>query len=676
MKKRFYPPIALATIVVFVITSCIHNDSGRKEIAVIPHPVSLLEGSGVFTVKSSTVIAIEAVEPTMSADLEKIAEMLIDRLFQAAGIRLKKTPTSGGAAISAGATSSGSATTSAGATTSGSATSSGSSTSSGSATTSGSASSSRSAAPSCVDNVIRFREVEGLGTEAYRLRVSPSEVVIESSAPNGAFYALQTLLQLLPPEIYAQKRSGTKRWTIPAVVIEDEPRFSYRGMHLDVCLHFFPVEFIKRYLDMMAIHKMNVFHWHLTEDQGWRIEIKRYPELTQKGAIRKETVIGTLKSKFYDGTPHGGYYTQDEIREVVQYAADRYITIIPEIEMPGHALAAITCFPELSCGLEEQYELATRWGVFRQVFCPKEGTFTFLENVLEEVMELFPSKYIHIGGDECPKTSWKQCSHCQKLIATLKLKDEFELQSYFIQRIEKFINSRGRMIIGWDEILQGGLAPNATVMSWLGEEGGIKAAQQRHDVVMCPHTSYYLDYYQADPRSEKLAMGHLVTLRKMYDYNPVPQILTPEEQKHIIGVQGCVWTEYMPTPERVEYMAWPRAAAIAEAGWSKAEHKEWKHFTQRLEHHFQRFDHLNLHACRAFFDVRIAIHEDGTWSKVVTMEADAPDAEIRYTTDGSEPTAQSTPYNLPFVINKSQIVKAAAFRNGARLGKVTQRGFD
>ncbi|KAA6300141.1 MAG: Beta-hexosaminidase [Candidatus Ordinivivax streblomastigis] len=470
-----------------------------------------------------------------------------------------------------------------------------------------------------------------------------------------------------------RKRSQKNvKWVAPCTVIEDAPRFSYRGMHLDVCSHFFSVDFIKRYLDLMTIHKQNVFHWHLTEDQGWRIEIKRYPELTQKGSVRKETVIGTYKSAFYDGTPYGGFYTQEEIREIVRYAADRFITVIPEIEMPGHSLAAISCFPGLSCGLEEKYEVATRWGVFRQVYCPKAETFEFLENVLEEVMELFPSEYIHIGGDECPKTSWKKCPHCQNLMFTLGLKDEFELQSFFIQRMEKFINSRGRKIIGWDEILQGGLAQNATVMSWLGEEGGIKSAQHHHDVVMCPHTKYYLDYYQADPKAEKLCMGHLVSLREAYLYNPVPDTLTDEQRKYIHGVQGCVWTEYMVNPERVEYMAFPRAVAISETAWSAAENKDWNDFSIRLENHFRRLDRLNVNYCKAFNDVVIQLHDDDSWLKVVTLSIDAPNTEIRYTIDGSTPTAHSPLYIKPFVINKSDTVRTAGFRGNKQIGRETQ----
>ena len=386
----------------------------------------------------------------------------------------------------------------------------------------------------------------GLPEECYELRVEPERIVIDYGTPSGAFYAIQSLLQLFPQEIFETKPVKGVKWTVPCVSIEDRPRFQYRGMHLDCCLHFFTMDFLKKYIDIMALHKVNRFHWHLTEDQGWRLEIKKYPLLTEKGQWRKETVVGSLYSGIYDGKPHGGYYTQEEVKELVQYAAERYVTIVPEIEMPGHALAAIACYPELSCGLEDHYETATRWGIFKQVYCPKEETFKFLEDVFDEIIELFPSELIHIGGDECPKASWKKCPHCQALIRKLGLKDEYELQSWFIQRMEKYINAKGRQIIGWDEILEGGLAPNAKVMSWLGEEGGIKAAQQHHEVVMSPYPKYYLDYWQGDPDSEPLAMGGPTLLRTMYEYEPVPAVLTPEERRYIIGVEGCVWTEYMP----------------------------------------------------------------------------------------------------------------------------------
>ncbi len=514
----------------------------------------------------------------------------------------------------------------------------------------------------------------GQSSESYYLQVLPERILVEYGDGAGAFYALQTLLQLLPTEIFADHRVHGVRWEVPCCDIEDAPRFPYRGMHLDCCLHFFEMDFLKRYIDLMALHKVNRFHWHLTEDQGWRLEIKKYPLLTEKGQWRKETVIGSLKSGVYDGIPHGGYYSQEEVRELVQYAAERYVTIIPEIEMPGHALAAISCYPELSCGLEDHYETATKWGVFKQVFCPKEETFKFLEDVMDEVFELFPSKLVHIGGDECPKASWQKCPHCQAMIRKLGLKDEFELQSWFITRMEKYINSKGHQIIGWDEILQGGLAPNAKVMSWLGEEGGIKAAQQHHEVVMAPYPKYYLDYWQADPDSEPLAMDGPTLLRTMYEYEPVPAVLTPEEARYIIGVEGCVWTEYMPTPARVEYMAWQRMCAIAESGWSIAP-KDWDGFTRRLEKHLQRLDNLHVGYCHAFWNPFIEFHDDTKYDKVVTLSVDAPDAEIRYTLDGSEPTMESPRYELPFVINRQQTVTARAFRDGRPVGEPRHKSF-
>ena len=522
-------------------------------------------------------------------------------------------------------------------------------------------------------NVIFFMNA-GLPSEAYGIHVEPNRIVIDYGDGAGAFYALQTIFQLLPEEIFADSRQRGVKWEIPCLAMEDAPRFKYRGMHLDVCLHYFDVDFLKKYIDIMALHKVNRFHWHLTEDQGWRLEIKKYPLLTEKGQWRKETVVGSLNSGVYDGTPYGGYYSQEQVRDLVQYAAERYVTIIPEIELPGHALAAIACYPELSCGLEDHYETATKWGVFKQVYCPKETTFEFLEDVFDEVFELFPSEVVHIGGDECPKASWKACPHCQALIRKLGLKDEYELQSWFVTRMEKYINSKGREIIGWDEILQGGLAPNAKVMSWLGEEGGIQAARQHHEVVMAPHQKYYLDYWQADPDSEPLAMGGPTTLKTMYEYEPVPEVLTPEEARYIIGVEGCVWTEYMDSPERVEYMAWPRMCAIAETGWTQTD-KDWDGFTRRLETHLGRLDRLDVGYCKAFFNPLIVFHNDTKYSKVVTMTVDAPDAEIRYTLDGSVPDASSPVYDKPFVINRQQTVTAAAFRNGQIIGEIRTKHF-
>ncbi len=615
MMKR----LAYLLSAVLLLAACTAKEQAPAEVSIIPRPAFFQQGEGVFSIDRKVPVYVDSNDP----ELLRSVAFLNERLEKAAGFTLdviQDDPLQHG------------------------------------------------------QEKAVFILNAGWKKESYNLNVTPDRLLIEYVDGAGLFYAVQTIFQLLPDDIFADSvRKGVK-WDVPCCVIEDSPAFPYRGMHLDCCLHFYSVDFLKKYIDIMAMHKVNRFHWHLTEDQGWRLEIKKYPLLTEKGQWRKETVIGSLHSGFYDGTPYGGYYTQDEVRELVQYAAERYVTIIPEIELPGHALAAIACYPELSCGLEDHYETATKWGIFKQVYCPKEETFKFLEDVFDEVFELFPSELIHIGGDECPKASWKQCPHCQALIRHEGLKDEYELQSWFIRRMEKYINSKGRQIIGWDEILEGGLAPNAKVMSWLGEEGGIKSAQQHHEVVMAPYPKYYLDYWQADPDSEPLAMGGPTTLRTMYEYNPVPEVLTPEERRYIIGVEGCVWTEYMPTPERVEYMAWPRMCAIAEAGWSPCE-KDWDYFTRRLETHLGRLDRLGVGYCRAFYEPFIELHKDTTYSKIVTMSVDAPDAEIRYTLDGSEPDASSELYVRPFAINRNQVVNAVAIRDGKPLGRARTKRF-
>lgn len=608
--------IAILSMLLFFALSCVEKEQDNT-ISVIPEPMYSRADEGVFTIAKDTKIVLD--DP--SEEMLRIAGFLNEKLSKAAGFELE--------VISGG--------------------------------------------PVPKENFIAFMNA-GLPSENYEINVVPGNILVDYGDGAGAFYALQTIFQLLPVEIYSQELQKRVEWTVPCCNIDDKPRFKYRGMHLDVCLHYFDFEFLKKYIDIMAAHKVNRFHWHLTEDQGWRLEIKKYPLLTEKGQWRKETVIGSLSSGIYDGIPHGGYYSQEQVKELVKYAAERYVTIIPEIELPGHALAAIACYPELSCGLEDHYETATRWGIFKQVYCPKESTFEFLEDVFDEVFELFPSELVHIGGDECPKASWRVCPHCQALIKKLGLKDEYELQSYFVTRMEKYINSKGRQIIGWDEILQGGLAPNAKVMSWLGEEGGIKAAQQHHEVVMSPHYKYYLDYWQADPDTEPLAMSGPTTLRTMYEYEPVPEVLTPEEQKYIIGVEGCVWTEYMPTPERVEYMAWPRMCAIAETGWTRKA-KDWDGFTRRLERHFDRLDGMEVDYCSAFYNPMIVFHKDTPYNKVVSMTVDAPDAEIHYTLDGSIPTADSPKYEIPFSINKSQIVTAVAYRDGRPIGEIKSKRF-
>ncbi len=519
-------------------------------------------------------------------------------------------------------------------------------------------------------DAIIFKLDPSLSNEAYKLIVNPYEINISAASGAGAFYAVQTLQQLMPLE-------AASSFEIPSIEISDTPRYSYRGLHLDVGRHFFPVDFIKKFIDLMAMHKFNRFHWHLTEDQGWRLEIKKYPKLQEIAACRKETLIGHYNDQphKFDGKEYCGYYTHEEAREIVQYAADRFITVIPEIEMPGHAQAAIAAYPELGC-TNQQIETATKWGVFENVYCPNEATFDFLENVLLEVMDIFPSEYIHIGGDECPKTQWENSKFCQDLIQEKGLKDEHGLQSYFIGRMEKFLNGHGRSIIGWDEILEGGLAPNATVMSWRGTKGGIEAAKQRHDVIMTPTSHCYLDYYQSDSPKEPLAIGGYLPLETVFSYEPTPTELTPEEAKHILGVQGNIWTEYMKTPEQVEYMAFPRACAIAEIGWSPKEGKDYNDFVDRLATQVKRLKKEGVNVANKIYDVKTSVLAgDGNGVRVGLLPK-MDDIDIRYTLNGTVPSDESPVYSDAVKIDENTVLRAVAFDKNEAVGSGTQLVFN
>ena len=414
-------------------------------------------------------------------------------------------------------------------------------------------------------NRIKFSLNEKLNEEEYILKINTNQITIEASTETGAIFGFQSLYQLMNLNL----KNGVVK--LQNQVIKDSPRFKYRGMHLDVGRHMYPVAFIKKYIDGLAMLKFNNFHWHLTEDQGWRIEIEKYPELNNIGSYRDSTLIGhyTDKPWQFDKTRYGGFYTKKEIKEVVRYAQERGINVIPEIEMPGHSQAAVSSYPEFGC-TGEQVGVAPLWGVFKEIYCSKNETFDFLEEIIDEVVELFPGKYIHIGGDEAPKTNWKACGNCQNVINREELKDEHELQSYFITRIEKYINSKGKQIIGWDEILEGGLAPNATVMSWRGVSGGIEAAKMNHEVIMTPNATCYLDHYQAkDTTNEPLAIGGYTPIEEIYNYEPIPQELEESLHKYIIGAQGNVWTEYMKTSDHVEYMVFPRIFALSEVVWAE-----------------------------------------------------------------------------------------------------------
>lgn len=482
------------------------------------------------------------------------------------------------------------------------------------------------------------------GRLAYRLGVTKEGVRIEANFSESAFHALQTLFQLIP--------ANTRSREIPCLKIFDYPRFDYRGVHLDVGRHFFPLAFIKRYIDFLAAHKLNVFHWHLTEDQGWRIEIKKYPELTRTGAWRNGTIVGRYPGLRNDNIRYGGFYTQDEIREVVDYAKTRHIDVIPEIEMPGHSSAAIAAYPWLSCfparptaipndmaSAQSRKEQAAgriklvqeTWGIFDDVFCAgNDSVFLFLEGVLEEVIGLFPSKYVHIGGDECPKTHWKECPRCQQRIKSLGLKDEHELQSWFVQRIEKYLNSKGKILIGWDEILEGGLAPNAVVMSWRGEAGGIEAARQRHNVIMTPGNPVYFDHTQSE-QDDSLTIGGYNPLEKVYAYEPIPRELNEEEGKRVLGAQANVWTEYMEYPSKVEYMLLPRLAALSEVLWSPKDKRNWQDFQQRLSAQLARYDSWNANYSKAFLEPRVRVIPSDESNKSVRLQIEArwPGSKIR-----------------------------------------------
>lgn len=511
---------------------------------------------------------------------------------------------------------------------------------------------------------------DSLGDEGYALAIDHDRIVLQARKPAGIFYGTQTIYQLLPMDNVAQARAS---FAIQAGKIIDKPRFGWRGMMLDVGRYFYSVDFIKEYIDNLAMHKMNTFHWHLTEDHGWRIEIKKYPELTQVGAWRKGTQYDKSPRQVNEN-PHGGYYTQEQVSEIVKYAQERYVTIVPEVEMPGHALAALVTFPELSC-TGGPFEMPVHWGIQKDVFCAgNEQTFEFLENVLTEIAELFPSPIIHIGGDECPKDRWKVCPKCQARMKTEGLKDEHELQSYFIKRIEDFLLTKNKRIIGWDEILEGGLAPNATVMSWRGVKGGIAAAKQHHDVIMAPTTFAYLDYYQGEPYLEPAAIGGLTTLEKSYSFEPISSELSPEEAHYIKGVQANVWSEYIHSPEKVQYMAFPRAAALAEVAWTQPELKDWDDFKFRMEKQYKRYESLGMNYSKSAYDVWISTDIDSTAKQAqVTLETNSYQPEIRYTTDGSEPTAHSLKYIKPFMMSLPGTVRSATFKEGKRVSHISGR---
>ncbi len=585
-KKIFYP----LCVVMAVCTGMANAQDSDPNMGIIPAPVSLKKGQGEFVLSQQTVLLADTVT-------NKAVVFLTDYIQNKTMLHVQLKQNTGAATTNS--------------------------------------------------VVLTSAGTDGLPADGYRLTISPTQIIIAGKGA-GLFYGIQTLIQLIPAN-----RAATVN--LPCVQIEDYPRFGYRGLMLDVCRHFFPVEFVKKYIDLMAAYKLNNFHWHLTDDQGWRIEIKKYPKLTQIASQRAQTVIGNYHDRTpqqFDNTPYGGYYTQDQIREVVKYAADRYINVVPEIEMPGHSEAALAAYPELSCDPSQTYKVAETWGVFHDIYCPSDKTFAFLQDVLTEVMDLFPSKYIHVGGDEAPKDVWKKSEFCQKLIKKLGLKDdktgskEDKLQSYFIQRMEKFVNSKGRSIIGWDEILEGGLSPNATVMSWRGEAGGIAAAQQNHNVIMTPGSGgLYIDHAQG--KNEPLSIGGNEPLTKIYSYNPIPAVLTPDQQKYIVGVQANLWTEYIPTESKVEYMILPRVLALSEVAWSPLANKNYNDFANaRLPLHLGKLDNakFNYHVPTAIGGVDTIMFGS---TLNVTLKPSVAGATVYYTIDGYDPGLTDMPYTVP-----------------------------
>ncbi len=526
--------------------------------------------------------------------------------------------------------------------------------------------------------IIEIKQKSKIKNEAYKLTVSNNKIIIEVSSGSGLFYAFQTILQLLPPQVYSDTEQVNIAFTIPCVTIEDAPAYKWRGFMLDVSRHFFPKEFIFKVLDYLAIHKLNTFHWHLVDDQGWRIEIKKYPKLTEIAAWRADREDQPWDSEREpqrkgEKATYGGYYTQEDIKEIIKYAEERFITIVPEIEMPGHCSAALAAYPQYSCtGEHLTVPVGSVWHD-RKVYCAgKDSTFEFLDNILAEVMELFPSKYIHIGGDEAQKDAWKICEKCQTRIKEEGLQSVEELQGYFIKRIEKFINSKGKILIGWDEILEGGLSPNATVMSWRGLSGGITSAREGHDVVFSPTNYCYFDYYQGIPDNEPKAIGGYLPLNKVYSFDPsLKDSLSKNEQKHILGVQANLWTEYVPTESHAEYMMFPRLAALSEVGWIKGENKEWNDFSKRLEKQFLRYNFLGVNYSKSAYNVTANYKVDKEQRNIiVTLKNEIGNTQIRYTTDGSEPTANSSLYTNPFHIDKVLTIKAATFKNKKIVSRV------
>ena len=526
--------------------------------------------------------------------------------------------------------------------------------------------------------IIDMNNQKNIPNEGYKLSIKEgASVLLEGSSYSGLFYGYQTFRQLCDPELEAGL--APKNTKVPMVEIEDSPVFGYRGMHLDVSRHFFDIDFIKTYIDMIALHKMNVFHWHLTDDNGWRIQIDKYPLLTEKAAWRIDRRSEPWKkqspAKPNEKATYGGFYTKEQIREVVRYASEKNIMVIPEIELPGHTSEVFSAYPELSCRGEYIPVNPGSYWPNVDIFCAgNDMVFEFLRNVISEVAELFPGPYIHIGGDEADKLNWKSCNQCQTRIANENLKNEDELQSWFIKKVERFLVAKNKKLVGWDEILEGGLAKTATVMSWRGVAGGIEAARLGHDVIMCPTSHCYFDYYQADPSSSPKAFDGHITLKKVYSFNPIPQELKENEKRHILGAQGNLWTEYVQTPERAQYRVLPRMTALSEVLWSGPGKNTFKDFYFRLKQLQNRFDLLNWVYSPGTYKIEINANPDSTRNNYkINLSSEKPGEKIRYTLDGTNPTESSPVYLRPIPINEKTTVRAALFVNNEPIKTISEK---
>jgi hexosaminidase len=590
-------------VLILIVTSCENHKSEpiSKEISIIPKPTYLKELKGHFSLNNSTSFV------SSNEEIDKIASYFNEKIKRATGFNLNIGRKKSG-----------------------------------------------------VNHIVfQIDETLNLNNEGYLLTISDEGVVIKSKHLQGLFYGMQTVMQLLPPEIESESLVSNIEWIAPNVDVKDEPTFGWRGLNLDVSRHFSSVDFIKKQLDILSLFKINKFHWHLTDDQGWRIEIKKYPKLTSIGSKRKND----------DGSIYGGYYTQEEIKEVVSYAKERFIDVMPEIDVPGHVVAVLASYPELSC-TEKLLETRVLWGVDSNILCAgKENTFNFLEDIFEEIVPLFPFGYIHIGGDEVPKDEWKICSHCQKRMQDEQLKDEHELQSYFMARVENILKKHHKKIFGWDEILEGGISETANIMSWTGEEGGVTAANAGHDVVMNPSKYTYINFYQGDHHVEPMAFGAYISLKDIYNYNPIPSKIAEDKRKHILGSQASVWTEYAPTDSIKEYQLYPRILAMAELTWTSSENKNYENFIERLNNQLSRLDELNI-------NYHIPLPEGPLSNQIVFIDSVSLSfnttypIKMIYTLDGSDPTKDSKEYLNPLNLKENKVLKIASITSQGKISSI------